>query len=69
VLDEAGPRTWLVRRDDDAPIEAVVEAFARGYKLSSWSLIESERVALGVYTSKEQAETAWWRHLDRDNRH
>jgi hypothetical protein len=66
MLDETGPDSWLVRARDDAPPEALVESFARGYKLTSWSLIEKERRSLGVYTSKELAETAWWRHLDQD---
>lgn len=64
MLDETGPDTWLVRARDDAQPEALVESFARGYKLTSWSLVEDERVALGVYTSAAHAETAWWRHRD-----
>ncbi|BDZ50563.1 hypothetical protein GCM10025867_28040 [Frondihabitans sucicola] len=64
MLDETGPLTWLVRASDDSPPEALVEAFARGFKLTSWSLIESERRNLGVYTSAHHAETAWWRHRD-----
>ncbi|ARC56834.1 hypothetical protein AS850_07060 [Frondihabitans sp. 762G35] len=64
MLDESGPDSWLVRRHDSSPPEALVEAFARGYKLTAWSLVESERHPLGVYTSKELAETAWWRHRD-----
>lgn len=64
MLDETGPDSWLVRERDDSPPEALVETFARGYKLTSWSLVEAERTALGVFTSKELAETAWWRHRD-----
>jgi hypothetical protein len=68
MLDETGPDSWMVRARDDSPPEALVEGFARGYKLTSWSLVEAERKSLGVYTSKEQAETAWWRHLDHSGR-
>lgn len=64
MLDETGPKTWLVRARDDSPPEALVEAFARGFKLTSWSLVESERRGLGVYTSAHHAEEAWWRHRD-----
>jgi hypothetical protein len=64
VLDESGPGSWLVRAHDDAPPEALVERFASGYRLTSWSLTESEQENLGVYTSAAHAETAWWRHLD-----
>lgn len=64
MLDETGPQSWLVRATDDSPPEAIVEGFARGFKLTSWSLIEAERRSLGVYTSARHAETAWWRHRD-----
>ncbi|GAA4683624.1 hypothetical protein [Frondihabitans cladoniiphilus] len=65
MLDETGPDTWLVRAAPEAPPEAVVEAFSRGYRLSSWSLVEAERQSLGVFMTPGLAETAWWRHLDR----
>lgn len=48
--------------------EAFVERFSRGYKLSSWSLVEAERRDLGVYMSKELAETAWWRRRESSSR-
>ncbi|GAA4264663.1 hypothetical protein [Frondihabitans peucedani] len=64
MLDETGPETWLVRARDDAPPEALVEGFARGFRLTSWSLVEAERRSLGVYTSAHHAEEAWWRHRD-----
>lgn len=64
MLDETGPQAWLVRKSDDSPPEALVEGFATGYKLTSWSLVEAERRSLGVYTSAHHAETAWWRHRD-----
>lgn len=68
MLDEIRTGAWLVRADDDSPPEALVEQFSQGCKLSSWSLVESERRDLGVYMSKELAETAWWRSLDSSSR-
>ncbi len=68
MLDETRPGAWLVRHDAEAPPEAFVDRFTRGYKLSSWSLIESERHDLGVYMSKELAETAWWRRRESSSR-
>ncbi|MBF4577415.1 hypothetical protein [Frondihabitans sp. VKM Ac-2883] len=67
MLDETGPGSWLVRAHDDSPPEALVEEFASGYRLTSWSLTESDQENLGVYTSAAHAETAWWRHLDGAN--
>lgn len=64
MLDETGPGSWIVRARDDSPPEALVDEFASGYRLRSWSLDEAERESLGVYTSAEHAETAWWRSLD-----
>ncbi|GAA0961290.1 hypothetical protein FFA01_02810 [Frigoribacterium faeni] len=66
MLDATGDRRWLVRPAEDAPPEALIEQFGGGYRLSRWSLVESEQEPLGVYTSAEGAETAWWRHLDRE---
>jgi len=65
VLDRASDDRWFVRRDPDGAALAVVEAFGTGWRLRRWSFVESEQEALGVYTSAELAETAWWRHLDR----
>lgn len=68
MLDETRPGAWLVRPEGDEPPEAFVERFSRGYKLSSWSLVEAERRDLGVYMSKELAETAWWRRRESSSR-
>lgn len=64
MLDQTSPESWLVRAGEGSPPEAIVDAFARGFRLTSWSLVESERIGLGVYLSADLAETAWWRHLD-----
>ncbi|ROS62429.1 hypothetical protein EDF38_1540 [Frigoribacterium sp. PhB160] len=66
MLDRADDTRWIVRAAPDAPAEAVVEAFGSGFRLESWALDADERETLGVHTSPDQAETAWWRHLDRD---
>lgn len=66
MLDRADDDRWLVRADDDAPPEALVEPFAGGWRLTRWSADDGPDQALGVYTSAELAEAAWWRHLDRD---
>ncbi|RKR74218.1 hypothetical protein [Frondihabitans australicus] len=68
MLDETRPGAWLVRAGAGEPPEAFVERFTRGYKLSSWSLVESERRDLGVYMSAELAETAWWRRRESSSR-
>lgn len=62
------PGAWLIRAAADEPPEGVVERFTRGFKLSSWSLVEAEQRDLGVYMSKELAETAWWRRRDSSSR-
>lgn len=65
MLDRASEDRWFVRASDDGPAEALVEAFGTGWRLRRWSFVESEQEPLGVYTSAELAETAWWRHLDQ----
>ena len=66
MLDEIGHDRWFVRRDADAAPQALIERFGGGYRLTLRSLVETEQRPLGVFTSAEQAETAWWRHLDRE---
>ena len=65
MLDRASDDRWFVRRTPDGEVLAVVEAFGNGWRLRRWSFVESEQEALGVFTSAELAETAWWRHLDQ----
>lgn len=65
MLDRASDDRWFVRSSPDGAVQAVVEAFGNGWRLRRWSFVESEQDALGVYTSAELAETAWWRHLDQ----
>jgi hypothetical protein len=65
MLDRASDDRWFVRSTADGPAQAIVEVFGNGWRLRRWSFIEAEQEALGVYTSAELAETAWWRHLDR----
>ncbi|KQO82928.1 MULTISPECIES: hypothetical protein [unclassified Frigoribacterium] len=69
MLDPLGERRWVVRREDGSAPLALVERFGGGYRLTRWSIVEREQRPLGVFTSAEQAETAWWRHLDRDHGH
>jgi hypothetical protein len=64
MLDRASDDTLFVRSAPDGPAEAVVQAFGSGWRLRRWSHVEAEQESLGVYTSAELAETAWWRHLD-----
>lgn len=64
MLEQTSPDTWLVRRGLDSAPEATVTSFGGGYRLLRWSLLEAEQSPLGVYTSAELAETAWWRHVD-----
>lgn len=64
MLDEVADGRWFVRSRPDRPVEAVVERFGSGWRLTSWSLDEAERIALGVHTAPHLAETAWWRHVD-----
>jgi hypothetical protein len=66
MLDENVPDRWTVRADPEAAPEAVVERFGGGYRLSRWSPTDAEPARLGVYTSPELAETAWWRFVDRE---
>lgn len=64
MLDEVADGRFFVRAGPHEPVEAVVERFGSGWRLSSWSLDEASRVALGVHTAVHLAETAWWRHVD-----
>lgn len=69
MLDRASVDRLFVRSGPDGPAEAVVEAFGSGWRLRRWSLDAVEQESLGVYTSAELAETAWWRHLDQGQGH
>ena len=66
MLDETTPDRWTVRTDAEGAPEAVIERFGGGYRLSRWSPTDAEPARLGVYTSVDLAETAWWRLVDRE---
>lgn len=66
MLDETVSDRWTVRAHPEGAPEAIVERFGGGYRLSRWSPTDDEPVRLGVYTSPELAETAWWRLIDRE---
>ncbi|NRD26052.1 hypothetical protein [Frigoribacterium sp. VKM Ac-2836] len=66
MLDETVSDRWTVRAHPEAAPEAVIERFGGGYRLSRWSPTDDEPVRLGVFTSPELAETAWWRSVDRE---
>jgi hypothetical protein len=67
MLDETAPDRWTVRTDPEGAPEALIERFAGGYRLSRWTASDVEPSRLGVYTSVEGAETAWWRLVDREH--
>jgi len=66
MLDETVPDRWTVRAEPEGAPEALIERFGGGYRLSRWTASDSEPPRLGVYTSVELAETAWWRTVDRE---
>jgi len=66
VIVPVDDTTWFVRRHEHASPVAIIDRFGGGYRLRRFSLAEARRTHLGVYTSLELAEIAWWRRPGAD---